>query len=77
MVEKMASEESKDFAKTELHCDFDLPVFTEPMKEHWPLNVSWAEAVRSMAPFRDYYMRHFYSAEQRLRDKNPEPFRMP
>ena len=29
-----------------LICDFDLPVFTEPMREHWPSSISWAEAMR-------------------------------
>lgn len=52
----------------------DFPVFDQPMIEHWPLEASWIEAVKQLAPFRDHYMAHFDSAEQRLADKNPEPF---
>ena len=39
--------------------------------------MSWSDAVRNFTPLRDYYMRHFDSPEQRLRDKNPQPFRLP
>jgi len=52
----------------------DFPVFDQPMVEPWPLALSWSQAMRQLAPFRDYYMEHFDSAEQRLADKNPEPF---
>lgn len=40
----------------------------------WPLAISWSEAIRQLAPFRDYYMEHFDSPEKRLAEKNPEPF---
>jgi hypothetical protein len=33
--------------------------------------------MRSFAPLREYYMRHFDSAEKRARDKNPERFSLP
>lgn len=52
----------------------DFPAFDRPLAEHWPLDISWSEAIRQLAPMRDYYMTHFDSAEQRLADKNPEPF---
>lgn len=60
-----------------LACDFVLPVCEEPLKEHTPLQMTWAEAMRHFAPTREHYMRYFDSPEKRLRDKNPEPFRMP
>ncbi len=60
-----------------LASDFVLPVCEEPLQEHSPLRMSWSEAMRHFAPTREYYMRHFDSPEKRLRDKNPEPFRMP
>lgn len=52
----------------------DFPVFDRPMVEHWPMSISWVDAIRQLAPFRDHYMKHFDSAEQRLAEKNPEPF---
>jgi hypothetical protein len=53
-----------------------FPVFTEPMREHSPVKMSWAEAIRYFAPMRDYYMRHHDSPERRLANKNPERFRL-
>ena len=52
----------------------DFPVFDRPMVEHWPLAISWSDAIRELAPFRDHYMLHFDTPEGRLADKNPEPF---
>lgn len=79
MVATVRSPESETSPsdKPRLALDLNLPVFTVPQKEHWPSKAPWAEAVRAMAPFRDYYMRHFDSPEQRLRDKNPARFRLP
>ncbi|CAN5205948.1 hypothetical protein BH20VER2_BH20VER2_12780 [soil metagenome] len=78
MVGQMPSSESETSkpAKAPLSCDLNLPVFTEPQREHAPSTMTWAEAVRHFEPLRMYYMKHFYSPEQRLRDKNPKPFRM-
>ena len=56
--------------------DFELPIFDQPMAEHWPSKMSWSDAVRNFKPFRDHYMRNHDSAEQRFKDKNPEPFRL-
>jgi hypothetical protein len=53
-----------------------FPEFTEPMREHAPVKMSWEQAWRYFAPVRDYYMRHYDSPERRLADKNPERFRM-
>jgi hypothetical protein len=39
--------------------------------------MSWEDAMRSFAPLREYYMHHFDSAENRLRQKNPERFSLP
>ena len=60
-----------------LTLDLNLPVFTEPMREHWPSAMTWVDAVRHFNTFRERYMRDFDSPEQRLRDKNPKPFRLP
>jgi len=38
--------------------------------------MSWADAVRSFAPYREHYMHNFDSPKKRLRDKNPKPFRL-
>ncbi len=76
MVAKMRSSESKVSEASKLRFDLNLPVFKEPLAEHWPRKILWAQAVRAMAPFRDYYRRHFDSPEKRLRDKNPAPFRL-
>jgi hypothetical protein len=76
MVVRMRSPESKvSLAKNNrLACDLRLPVFDQPLIEPWPLKMSWQDAMRSFAPLREYYMRHFDSAEKRARDKNPERF---
>jgi hypothetical protein len=54
----------------------ELPVFDAPPAEHWPSRMSWSDAMRAFAPYRDYYMRRFDSPERRLRARNPEPFRL-
>jgi hypothetical protein len=76
MVVKMRSVESKaSRAKSKgLATDLRLPVFDQPLIEPWPMNISWEDAMRSFAPMREHYMRHFDSPEKRLRDKNPERF---
>jgi hypothetical protein len=78
MVEKMPSSESKASPRVDLPStsDLNLPVFTVPQREHWPLRISWTQAMRLLAPTRDHYMRHFDSPEERLREKNPNPFRL-
>jgi hypothetical protein len=38
--------------------------------------MSWSDAMRHFAPFRDYYMKHHDSPERRWRQKNPAPFRL-
>jgi len=75
----MPSSESKALPtdKVPLRNDLNFPVFTEPMREHWPMRITWTEAMRLLAPTRDHYMRNFDSPEQRLRDKNPARFRLP
>jgi hypothetical protein len=74
----MLSPKSKPSAgNNSLVCDFDLPVFEEPMVEHWPRAMAWVDVIRHFAPLRAYYMKHFDSAEKRWQDKNPEPFRLP
>jgi hypothetical protein len=57
--------------------DLNLPEFQTAQVEHWPSKMSWSEAMRIFAPARARYMREFDSPEQRIRDKNPEPFRLP
>ncbi len=76
MVGKMDSRGSNSLpAKREpLASDIELPVFDKPQIEPWPLKMSWAEAVRHLAPSRSQYMREFDSPEKRLREKNPTPF---
>ena len=76
MVAKMPSPESKaSHIKTNsLATDLCLPVFDQPLVEPWPVKISWAEAMRSFASLREYYMQHFDSPEKRVRDKNPERF---
>jgi hypothetical protein len=54
----------------------ELPVFDAAPAEHWPSRMSWSDAMRAFAPYRDYYMRRFDSPERRLRARNPEPFRL-
>jgi hypothetical protein len=54
----------------------DLPVFgTRQMEWHRGL-VDWETVIEETEPLRRYYLEHFDSPEKRLRDKNPEPFRM-
>ena len=55
---------------------FDLPVFDVPQREHWPAAMSWEQAMENFDAARKLHMLHFYSAEERLRSKNPEPFRL-
>jgi hypothetical protein len=54
----------------------ELPVFDAPSEEHWPSRMSWSDAMRAFAPYRDYYMRRFDSPERRLQARNPEPFKL-
>jgi hypothetical protein len=55
---------------------FNLPVFDKPQIERWPLDMTWDQAMRAFDAQRKEHMRTHYSSEDRLRDKNPEPFRM-
>ena len=75
----MPSEESNNFESdgSALAIDLNLPEFEAPQVEHWPSKMSWSEAMHAFAATRARYMRDFDSPEQRLRDKNPEPFRLP
>jgi hypothetical protein len=57
--------------------DLNLPDFEAPQMEHWPSKMSWSDAMRIFAPARARYMREFDSPQRRVRDKNPEPFRLP
>jgi hypothetical protein len=56
--------------------ELNLPVFDVPQREHWPRKMTWEEVVIQTEPQRRFYMEHFDSPERRLRNKNPEPFRM-
>jgi hypothetical protein len=38
--------------------------------------MTWEEVMAQTEPQREFYMKHFDSPEKRLRNKNPEPFRM-
>ena len=64
--------------KTELPLalDVNLPAFDVAQVEHWPSPMSWSDAMRHFAAARERYMRERDSAEQRLCDKNPLPFRL-
>jgi hypothetical protein len=55
---------------------FDLPVFDVPQIEWQPGNLSWEAVMRETESVRRYYLEHYDTPENRLRDKNPEPFRM-
>lgn len=57
--------------------DLNLPEFETRQVEHWPSKMSWSQAMQTFAAARARYMRDFDSPQQRLRDKNPEPFRLP
>ena len=74
MVGAMRSPGSETLPKSA--ADLNLPVFSEPQREHWPSTMSWADAMRVFAPMRENYMRHFDSPEARLREKNPKRFRL-
>ena len=78
-VVKMRSEESNNFEPdhSAFPIDLNLPEFEAPQLEHWPSKMSWSEAMRMFAATRERYMREFDSPQQRLLDKNPEPFRLP
>ena len=78
MVAKMRSNESKISPSNgdDLSCDLNLPVFAEPLIDFWPMKMIWEDAMRIFAATREHYMRHFDSPDKRLRDKNPEPFRL-
>jgi hypothetical protein len=75
----MRSKESDNFTtdRFNLAIDLNLPEFEARQLEHWPSKMSWSDAMRIFAPARARYMREFDSPQQRLRDKNPEPFRLP
>jgi hypothetical protein len=60
-----------------LATDLRLPVFDQPQIEHWPMKMSWEDAMRNFAPLREHYMCEFDLPEKRLRDKNPERFSLP
>jgi len=55
---------------------FDLPVFDVPQIEWQPGNLSWEAVMKETESVRRYYLEHYDTPEKRLRDKNPEPFRM-
>jgi hypothetical protein len=78
MVVTMPSAKSKASKTTDqnLSTEIRFPVFTESQKEHWPSQMSWEEAVQSFAAVREHYLLNFDSPEERLRQKNPEPFRL-
>lgn len=74
---RWAKSKASPAGKHSLACDLNLPVFDEALAEHWPSKMSWSDAMRTFAPYRDRYMRNFDSPEQRWREKNPDPFRLP
>ena len=75
----MHSGESNNSAadRSDFAIDLNLPKFEAAQVEHWPSKMSWSEAMRIFAPARARYMREFDSPQQRVRDKNPKPFRLP
>lgn len=75
----MRFDESSNLRATDLPLavDLELPVFTERQREHWPLPMSWAQAMRHFAGARADYMRDFDSPDARLRSKNRAPFELP
>ena len=79
MVEKMHSSGSNASAgdKPPLTCDFELPVFREEPQEHPPSRMTWEEAMDWIDFVHRSAPRAIPSAEERLREKNPEPFRLP
>ena len=78
MVVPMRSNESKDLPATDNNswADINLPVFTLPQQERWPMKISWSDAVELFVAVREYYLLHFDSPEKRLREKNPLQFRL-
>lgn len=76
MVEKMHCDESNNSERADpcLVWDLNLPSPAEPLREHWPMKISWSEAVGYFAPMRERYMREGDSPEARLRAKNPARF---
>jgi hypothetical protein len=76
MVEKMPLRKFKASRANNhsLSSDLRLPVFDQPLIEPWPMKMSWEHAIRTLAPLREHYMRHFDSPEKRLREKNPRRF---
>jgi hypothetical protein len=54
----------------------NLPVFEVPQRSHWPMWMSLEDIMDETEPMRQFYMERFDSPERRLRNKNPEPFRM-
>jgi hypothetical protein len=54
----------------------NLPVFESRPLDHFPGKMTWEQVMDETEPMRQYYMKHFDSPEKRLRNKNPEPFRM-
>ena len=79
MVVEMRSDGSNSSvaADVPLATDLRLPVFTAAQREHWPSQMSWADAVRHFADARADYMKRFDSPEARLRSKNPARFTLP
>ena len=75
----MRSEESKNSVTDDpaFAIDLNLPEFEARQVEHWPSKMSWSQAMQAFAAERARYMREFDSPQQRLRDKNPEIFRLP
>ena len=75
----MRSKESDNSGaeRSALALDLKLPEFETPQVEHWPSAMSWSEAMHAFAEARERYMREFDSPQQRVLDKNPEPFRLP
>jgi hypothetical protein len=55
---------------------FDLPAFEKPQIEWHPEVVVWERVIEETEPMRRYYLEHFDKPENRLRDKNPNPFRL-
>jgi hypothetical protein len=55
---------------------FDLPIFDVPQIEPRPGSLSWEAVMRETESVRRYYLEHYDTPERRLRDKNPEPFRI-
>jgi hypothetical protein len=51
-------------------------IIERPRIERWPVDITWDQAMRMFDAQRKQYMRAYYSVADRLRDKNPEPFRM-